>query len=115
MSPRKLINFLTLSFCRWSYGILLYEIFTFGATPYPGIATSDLLKELLRGYRMDKPSNNHCKCSNEMYQLMLDCWQKDKLSRPSFVEIKEKLNYLMAKLDDNQDDYYLELPFLPNM
>lgn len=47
----------------WSFGILLWELVTLGAVPYPGIAVQDLFKLLKEGYRMDKPNN----CSNELY------------------------------------------------
>lgn len=46
----------------WSFGILLWELVTLGAVPYPGIAVQDLFKLLKEGYRMDKPKN----CSNEL-------------------------------------------------
>lgn len=46
----------------WSFGILLWELVTLGAVPYPGIAIQDLFKLLKEGYRMDKPNN----CSNEL-------------------------------------------------
>lgn len=48
----------------WSFGILLWEIVTLGATPYPGVETKDLLVLLKKGYRMEKPEN----CSNELYE-----------------------------------------------
>lgn len=41
----------------WSFGILLWEIVTLGRHPYPGIHTSELLRMLMDGYRMDRPSN----------------------------------------------------------
>jgi len=43
--------------CRWSFGIVLFELTTYGATPYPTIDNKDLLKELKSGYRMDRPAN----------------------------------------------------------
>lgn len=46
----------------WSFGILLWELVTLGAVPYPGITVQDLFKLLKEGYRMDKPNN----CSNEL-------------------------------------------------
>ncbi|XP_038067111.1 fibroblast growth factor receptor 4-like [Patiria miniata] len=47
----------------WSYGVLLWEIFSKGAKPYPGIPNQDVYDFLKRGQRMDAPKN----CPPEMY------------------------------------------------
>lgn len=49
-------------FDRWSYGILLYEIFTLGGNPYPTISTENILEKLRSGYRMERPDN----CSEDL-------------------------------------------------
>ncbi|XP_038066664.1 angiopoietin-1 receptor-like [Patiria miniata] len=75
----------------WSFGILLWEIVTYGSTPYPGIESKSLAQRLLDGYRMPKPEN----CADEIYDVMLKCWQEQPSNRPSFrklVEILEDMN-----------------------
>lgn len=75
----------------WSYGILLYEICTLGGNPYPSLSTSDLIMELKRGYRMEKPDS----CSKELYELMLSCWSALPIDRPAFTTINKRLEELM--------------------
>ncbi|XP_075167235.1 tyrosine protein kinase receptor torso [Haematobia irritans] len=78
----------------WSYGILLYEIITLGATPYPSIPTNRLLHLLKTGYRMEKPKN----CGPEFYDLMSSCWYSTPSERPTFNEIIKKLNEMQLQL-----------------
>ena len=49
---------------QWSYGILCWEIFSGGKTPYPGVHPVDVPRQLDTGYRLEKPVN--AACSDEM-------------------------------------------------
>ncbi|XP_022108577.1 fibroblast growth factor receptor-like isoform X4 [Acanthaster planci] len=71
----------------WSYGILLWEIVTLGARPYPTMSAKTMITELQEGYRMPRPDH----CQDEIYQMMLACWEEESTARPSFTEIGQKL------------------------
>ncbi|XP_078349462.1 uncharacterized protein LOC144634384 [Oculina patagonica] len=84
----------------WAYGILLWEIVTFGGTPYPTVTNAELYKLLRQGYRMKKPSF----CSDEMYQMMETCWNDRPTERPTFSQLRQSLELMLQK-----DVPYLEL------
>ncbi|KAL9983803.1 hypothetical protein ACROYT_G006033 [Oculina patagonica] len=76
----------------WSFGILLWEIFTLGGTPYPGIPVERLFTILKNGYRMECPIN----CPPKIYEIMLICWSESAKSRPSFTELCEQLDAILS-------------------
>jgi len=67
----------------WSFGIVAWEIFSFGVIPYPGIDNVDVIYKLLEGYRLPSPEG----CPDVLYKVMLRCWQLDAKERPTFKEI----------------------------
>uniref|UniRef100_A0AAY4B747 receptor protein-tyrosine kinase n=1 Tax=Denticeps clupeoides TaxID=299321 RepID=A0AAY4B747_9TELE len=65
----------------WSFGILLWEIFTFGGTPYPDIPMNEqFYNALKRGYRMSRPAH----AAEEIYEIMSKCWDEKFMKRPPF-------------------------------
>ncbi|KAM7073229.1 fibroblast growth factor receptor 2 isoform 6-T7 [Molossus nigricans] len=86
----------------WSFGVLMWEIFTLGGSPYPGIPVEELFKLLKEGHRMDKPAN----CTNELYMMMRDCWHAVPAQRPTFKQLVEDLDRILT-LTTNED--YLDL------
>ncbi|GMR32076.1 hypothetical protein PMAYCL1PPCAC_02271, partial [Pristionchus mayeri] len=81
MAPEALSN-LEYSFKSdvWSYGVLLWELFSFGEVPFASIQTTELLSHLQRGNRLEKPEW----CTPQVYEVMLRCWREDSTERPSF-------------------------------
>ncbi|KAK0090118.1 hypothetical protein PV325_002950 [Microctonus aethiopoides] len=67
----------------WSFGVLLWELVTLGASPYPGVDVHNLYNFLKGGYRMERPAN----CSIQLYKLMVSCWHDEAGMRPSFKEL----------------------------
>lgn len=62
----------------WSFGVLLWEIATLGATPLHEIKTEDIKRRVERGARPPQLET----FGDGLYQLMLSCWQIDKEERP---------------------------------
>uniref|UniRef100_A0A8C2C3F9 Tyrosine-protein kinase n=1 Tax=Cyprinus carpio TaxID=7962 RepID=A0A8C2C3F9_CYPCA len=74
----------------WSFGVLLWETFSRGVTPYTiphNMNNQQTRDEVERGYRMPAPNN----CPGEIYALMCQCWQYDPRNRPSFRKLKADL------------------------
>ncbi|XP_069095321.1 fibroblast growth factor receptor 2 isoform X6 [Pleurodeles waltl] len=86
----------------WSFGVLMWEIFTLGGSPYPGIPVEELFKLLKEGHRMDKPGN----CTNELYTMMTDCWRAVPSQRPTFKQLVEDLDRILTQTTNEE---YLDL------
>ncbi|XP_078145117.1 platelet-derived growth factor receptor beta [Centroberyx gerrardi] len=82
MAPESIFhNLYTTLSDVWSFGILLWEIFTLGGTPYPDLPMNELFYSALkRGYRMSKPAH----ASDEVYDIMRKCWDEKFEKRPEF-------------------------------
>ncbi|KAM4709506.1 vascular endothelial growth factor receptor 2 [Discoglossus pictus] len=87
----------------WAFGVLLWEIFSLGASPYPGVQIDeDFCRRLKEGTRMRAPDY----ATVEIYQTMLDCWHGDPQQRPTFSELVEHLgNVLQANVQQDGKDY----------
>ena len=109
MAPESLTDriFSTLSDV-WSFGVVLWEIFSLGQSPYPGIAFGGhFIQQLQSGYRMEKPEY----ATNEIGQLMSDCWGNDPKERPTFCQLEIRIS---NQLEESVSSFYLDLnnPYL---
>ncbi|KAL9959873.1 hypothetical protein ACROYT_G033242 [Oculina patagonica] len=72
----------------WSYGIVLYEIFTIGGIPYPGWSEGKVIAEVVNGYRMPKPPH----VVATLYDQMANCWNQAPSDRPPFVSLQQAMD-----------------------
>ncbi|CAH1707424.1 tyrosine-protein kinase Fer isoform X3 [Aphis gossypii] len=78
----------------WSYGVLCWEIFAKGGTPYSGLSNSKAREKIDTGYRMPAPEGT----PEEIYRLMLQCWQYQPENRPHFDSIYATMESLVKSL-----------------
>uniref|UniRef100_A0A4W5K8P3 receptor protein-tyrosine kinase n=1 Tax=Hucho hucho TaxID=62062 RepID=A0A4W5K8P3_9TELE len=75
----------------WSYGVVMWEVMSYGERPYWDMSNQDVIKAIDEGYRLPPPMD----CPACLHQLMLDCWQRDRTHRPSFTQILNILDKLI--------------------
>ena len=84
----------------WSFGIVLWEIITHGLAPYPGMTDAEILERIktrsIMYYRMGCPPN----CPQKLHNIMMDCWQKDPASRPSFKSLVVQLEDFLTEYQE---------------
>ncbi|EHH54435.1 hypothetical protein EGM_15275 [Macaca fascicularis] len=78
----------------WSFGILLWETFSLGVCPYPGMTNQQAREQVERGYRMSAPQN----CPEDIFKIMMKCWDYKPENRPKFSELHKELTIIKKKL-----------------
>lgn len=93
MAPESIFdNMYTTLSDVWSYGILLWEIFSLGGTPYPGmVVDSSFYNKIKSGYRMSKPEH----APEDVYEMMMKCWNSEPEKRPSFLGLSDSVSSLL--------------------
>ncbi|XP_078582755.1 uncharacterized protein LOC144865706 [Branchiostoma floridae x Branchiostoma japonicum] len=77
----------------WSYGVLLWEIMTMGKLPYQGIKGKEMMNMIKDGYRLEKPAL----CPDDIYDVMISCWQNLPGDRPTFPQLKTSLDRIVQQ------------------
>ncbi|MBN3299473.1 EPHA6 protein, partial [Amia calva] len=75
----------------WSYGIVMWEVMSYGERPYWEMSNQDVILSIEEGYRLPAPMG----CPVTLHQLMLHCWQKERNHRPKFTDIVSFLDKLI--------------------
>lgn len=87
----------------WSYGVVLWEISTLAEQPYQGLANEEVLQFVLRGDLLEKIDS----CPQVLYNLMLLCWQKRPVNRPSFLRLVHTIEAITDLGDEfRQSSFY---------
>ncbi|XP_060224250.1 tyrosine-protein kinase Fer isoform X2 [Meriones unguiculatus] len=77
----------------WSFGILLWETFSLGVCPYPGMTNQQAREQVERGYRMSAPQN----CPEEISKIMMKCWDYKPENRPKFSDLHKELTVIKKR------------------
>ncbi|KAM4022977.1 macrophage-stimulating protein receptor isoform 2-T5 [Anomaloglossus baeobatrachus] len=78
----------------WSFGVLLWELMTRGAPPYPDVDPYDITRYLYRGRRLPQPEY----CPDPLYSLMLQCWSPHPEERPTFSQLVSEMEVISNSL-----------------
>uniref|UniRef100_A0A7E4W8M8 Protein kinase domain-containing protein n=1 Tax=Panagrellus redivivus TaxID=6233 RepID=A0A7E4W8M8_PANRE len=80
----------------WSFGVLVWELFTRGATPYDPLDHFQIQDFLNKGRRLQGPET----CPDQIYALMITCWDGEPNKRPTFKQLqkdlKERIRHLTS-------------------
>ncbi|XP_055985668.1 macrophage-stimulating protein receptor [Sorex fumeus] len=87
----------------WSFGVLLWELLTRGAPPYPHVDPFDLTHFLVQGRRLPQPEY----CPDSLYTVMQRCWVADPAARPTFGVLAREVERVVSVL---RGDHYVQLP-----
>ncbi|XP_072937260.1 uncharacterized protein [Epargyreus clarus] len=71
----------------WSFGVLLYEIVTFGSLPFQGLSNSEVLARVKAGHTLDLPLG----IKPQLEEMILSCWQRERQARPSAAQLAAAL------------------------
>eukprot|EP00042_Codosiga_hollandica_P025302 m.111619 g.111619 ORF g.111619 m.111619 type:complete len:1373 (-) comp51827_c1_seq4:2114-6232(-) len=78
----------------WAFGVLVWETYSFGASPYPEMTIESAVRAVIKGYRMPRPPS----CPTELYDVVLRCWQQLPHDRPTF----KALHYILSDMQEDE-------------
>lgn len=88
MSPECVVyGRFTLESDVWSYGVVLWEIYSFGKQPYYGHSNEEVVKLILDGIMLIPPED----APPLICELMKNCWKTEPKHRITFPQIKQVL------------------------
>ncbi|XP_052576309.1 ephrin type-B receptor 6 isoform X2 [Peromyscus californicus insignis] len=82
----------------WSFGILMWEVMSYGERPYWDMSEQEVLNAIEQEFRLPPPPG----CPTGLHLLMLDTWQKDRARRPHFDQLVAAFDKMIRKPDTLQ-------------
>ena len=82
----------------WSFGVVMWEIFSFAMQPYYGVSNEEVTKLIRTGKHLERPID----CPRDTYEIMKQCWNAEPCERPSFTDLYDTLN--ATRLSVSSDD-----------
>ncbi|XP_078488630.1 ephrin receptor epsilon [Ciona intestinalis] len=79
----------------WSFGIVMWEVMSFGERPYWEMSNQDVVQFVDSGYRLPPP----CYCPRIIHSVMLECWNRDRTQRPNFSHLVTLLDRFLLEAD----------------
>ncbi|KAI3380844.1 hypothetical protein SNEBB_002366 [Seison nebaliae] len=94
----------------WSFGVLMWEILSYGGNPYENLTTpSDIVRFIRQGHRLTVPDNIVDEFQQKLCDiLMRSCWNKIAEHRPSFAELNKNIKQIAGQLLLNTEMYQYE-------
>lgn len=100
MAPEAIKNrVFTVESDVWSFGVLVWEIFTFGARPYAGMSNGEAIGAIVKCRRLERPRE----CPDDVVGVMNQCWNPDPTKRPRFFYLHKMLSAL-AKTNESEEE-----------
>ncbi|KFO22108.1 Ephrin type-B receptor 6 [Fukomys damarensis] len=90
----------TMSSDIWSFGVLMWEVMSYGERPYWDMSEEEVINAIERDLRLPPPPG----CPPRLHLLMLDTWQKDCAQRPNFDQLVAALDKMIRKPNSLQAD-----------
>jgi serine/threonine protein kinase len=81
----------------WSFGVLIYEVYTFGQIPYPTMSNEEMVEFLKSGQRLECPDG----MSDDLYEIMRRCWMAMTEERPDFSQLEQDFHVLIEDITKN--------------
>ncbi|CAH8865609.1 unnamed protein product [Trichobilharzia szidati] len=82
----------------WSYGITLWEVYSYGERPYRDMKGAQILAMLDQGLRLSRPS----RCPESIYSVMQQCWNFEGVHRPTFAELVLTISRILKAMPSPQ-------------